>query len=181
MYTCIYDACMYMQPVGIMAHPSRWLLAPLCFLCLHAFAQDTVLVGRVQSTSWKVQGEDGCPDPCGDFKRRTDRPAGIAPVCIDNGGGCESMVVKVERVVQGRPDADRREFRQAVGEWGPSLPPAGARVAVIARGDALAWSVAKEAGGKTLVDARRLGLVTSSAAGDTRELVDLDAALARGH
>lgn len=162
-----------------MAVPARWLLAPLCALSLHAAAQDTVLLGTVQSVTLQVKGEGDCPDPCGDVPGNA-KP-GSGSVCIDNGGGCESMVVAVERVYRGAVGSQRWQFRQPIGEWGPKLPRLGERVVLSVRDQVLHWSVASVKNEKTMVDARRfVGAARSSAnASHSPEVVDVDTLLAR--
>lgn len=146
--------------------------------CSIASAQDVLLTGHVQRVILQPSGTENCPRPC---PVATVRPNEMTRVCIWNGGGCETMEVKVDRVYRGEAGEQTRQFKSRIGEWGPRFPVTEAKIVVSEEAGNVFWSHATVREGKIFIDPKRLrsvGGVPTSVAGDG-ELVALDEVLAR--
>jgi hypothetical protein len=141
-------------------------------------AQDVLLLGEVQRVILQPSGTADCPPPC---PPDTLYPDGSRRICISNGGGCQTMDVKIERVYRGNAKVETRRFKSRIGEWGPSFPVHEKRIVVSEEAGEVSWSPAIEQDGKIFIDPRRLrsigGVPTS--ANDDGKLAELDDLLER--
>ena len=156
------------------------LLAALAFsISQMASAQDVLLLGEVQRVIVQPSGTAGCPPPCPPV---TLYPDGSKRICISNGGGCQTMDVKIERVYRGDAKGETRRFKSRIGEWGPTFPVNEKRIVVSEEAGVVTWSPAIEQDGKIFIDPgrpRRRGGISTSAADDDGGLVRLEDLLAR--
>lgn len=142
-----------------------------------ASAQDVLLSGHVQRVILLPSGADDCPPPCSLSAPRQD---GSQTVCISNGGGCQIMDVRVDRVYRGAASGETRQFRSRIGEWGPSFPVTDEKIVVSEMAGVVSWSPATERDGVILVDPKRLpGIGGMPEKGS--EAVALEEALARSN
>lgn len=154
------------------------LAAVLLSVIAPVSAQDVLLLGEVRRVILQPSGTPDCPPPC---PPDTLYPDGSRRICISNGGGCQTMDVKIERVYHGNAKGETRRFKSRIGEWGPSFPVHEKRIVVSEEAGEVSWSPAIEQYGKILIDPRRLrrigGIQTS--ANDDGKLVELDDLLER--
>jgi hypothetical protein len=141
-------------------------------------AQDVVLLGEVQRVILQPSGTVDCPPPC---PPDTLYPDGSRRICISNGGGCQTMDAKIERVYRGDAKGETRRFKSRIGEWGPTFPVNEKRIVVSEEAGKVAWSPAIEQHGKIFIDPGRLrsigGIPTST--NDDGKLAELDELLER--
>lgn len=144
-----------------------------------ASAQDVLLAGKAQSVILLAYGAQECPDPCAARAPQDGRPW----VCINNGGGCESMEVQVNQVFLGEAGGTNRVFKKEIGEWGPSFTDWRGKVVVSQEGDRISWSPAHVRDGKIYIESKKLRSIrnvkTSELGPDAGDLVALDAVLDR--
>jgi hypothetical protein len=155
------------------------MLAAVVFsVCSPVSAQDVLLLGEVQRVILQPSGTADCPPPC---PPDTLYPDGSRRICISNGGGCQTMDVKIERVYRGNAKGETRRFKSRIGEWGPSFPVSEKRIVVSEEAGQVSWSPAIEQDGKIFIDPGRLrsigGIPTS--ANDDGKLAELDELLER--
>jgi hypothetical protein len=145
--------------------------------CSLASAEDLVLTGYVQRVILQPSGTENCPPPCPPV---TTLPDGKQRLCFSNGGGCQAMEVKVDKVYRGAAGGPIRQFKSRIGEWGPTFPVTDKQIVVSESGGNVFWSLATVRDGKIFVDPRRLrthGGVPTQPVADG-ELVALDDVLA---
>lgn len=155
------------------------ILAAVVFsVCSPVSAQDVILLGEVQRVIVQPSGTADCPPPC---PPDTLYPDGSRRICISNGGGCQTMDVKIERGYRGNARGETRRFKSRVGEWGPTFPVNEKRIVVSEEAGKVSWSPAIDQGGKIFIDPGRLrsigGIPTST--NDDGKLVELDELLER--
>lgn len=158
---------------------SLLLATSLLAACAIAAADDVVLVGHVQRVILQPSGTEDCPPPCPVVP--LVHPNGMQDVCISNGGGCQTMVVEVDKVYRGEAVGSLRQFKTRIGEWGPNFPVTEKQIVVSEHAGNVFWSLATVRDGRIYVDPKRLrsvGGVPTVAAGDG-DLVALDEVLAR--
>ncbi|HEX8611392.1 MAG TPA: hypothetical protein VF800_08915 [Telluria sp.] len=152
----------------------------LLALASQASAQDVLLAGKAQRVVLLAYGAQGCPDPC---EARKPSSADTQWVCLNNGGGCESMEVKVEQVLLGEAGVTTRVFKQGIGEWGPRFTDWRGQVIVNQEGGTISWSPAHLRDGKIYIESKKLRSIrnvkTSDLGPDDDDLVALDAVLER--
>jgi hypothetical protein len=162
-----------------MRHFRKFILVLLA-MTTPASAQDVLLAGKAQRVVLQAYGTDGCPDPC---EAREPPAAGIQRVCIHNGGGCESLEVRVQQVFLGDAGATTRVFKQEIGEWGPRFTDWRRQVVVSQEGERISWSPAHLHDGKIYIESKQLRSIrnvnTRDAGPDENDLVALDAVLER--
>lgn len=115
---------------------TAWVAAP-------CYAAPLLFTGQVQSILLQPSGVGDCLAPC---------PASTGPdkdgrinVCSDNGGGCETAVVKVIEVHSGAADTPLLTFRSRTGEWGKlNLPNAPAQILIYAENGQTSWAPLKQ-------------------------------------
>lgn len=157
-------------------HLARIVVAALFGACALASAQEVVVTGHVKRVVLQARGAEDCPEPC------PPQPPGSRHVCVSNAGGCQTMHVEVDHVYRGAADRGIRQFRTAIGEWGPTFGVTTARVVVVQNGEGnVSWSPVTERDGKLFFDAKRIRWIGNSrtAPPDGEDLVALDDALAR--
>ena len=155
------------------------MLAAVLFSVISSVsAQDVLLLGEVQRVVLQPSGTADCPPPC---PPDTLYPDGSKRICISNGGGCQTMDVKIERVYRGDAKGETRRFKSRIGEWGPSFPVHEKRIVVSEQAGEVSWSPAIEQDGKIFIDSRRLRRIGSipTSANDDGKLVELDELLER--
>jgi hypothetical protein len=155
------------------------ILAAVVFSVISpVLAQDVLLLGEVQRVILQPSGTTDCPPPC---PPDTLYPDGSKRICISNGGGCQTMDVKIERVYRGGAMNETRQFKARIGEWGPMFPVNEKRIVVSEEAGKVSWSPAIEQHGKIFIDPGRLrsigGIPTST--NDDGKLADLDELLER--
>jgi hypothetical protein len=158
-------------------HYASLIVAALLGACSLAAAQDLVLSGHVQRVILQPSGSEDCPPPCPPV---TTLPNGMQRICLSNGGGCQTMEVRVDKVYRGEATGPTRQFKSRIGEWGPTFPVTDKQIVVSESGGNVFWSLATLRDGKIFVDPRRLrthGGVPTQPVADG-ELVALDEVLA---
>lgn len=147
--------------------------------CSMVYAQDVLLIGRVQRVILQPSGTENCPPPCP--AKANVRPDGTQTVCVSNQGGCETMEVKVDHIYRGVAGAGARHFKSRIGEFGPSFPVTEKPILVSEEAGKVSWSPVIEKDGRIFIDPKRLrsigGIPTS--AKDDGQIVELDEVLAR--
>lgn len=109
----------------------RRLLPMLALLgaALPALAQESLLVGRVESVTLRPSGTEDCPKPCPALSTTDAR--GVTHVCISTSGGCQKTLFHTEQVLLGDERTGPRVFEQRTGEFGmPRFPVTSAPVLV---------------------------------------------------
>ncbi|MEW7850265.1 hypothetical protein AB2N08_16345 [Massilia aurea] len=143
-------------------------------------AQDVILIGEVQQVIVQRSGTPDCPPPCPPV---TLNPDGSKRICISNGGGCQTMDVKIEHVYRGVANGETRRFKSRIGEWGPTFPVKEKRIVVSEAAGTVSWSPAIEQAGKIFIDPRRMrtigGVPISVNDSDSSELAALAELLER--
>jgi hypothetical protein len=148
-------------------------------VCAPASAEDVLMTGYVQQVILQPRGSEHCPEPC---PEQPPVSAG-APrsVCVSNAGGCQTIEIKVGRVVRGQAAGPTRRFASRIGEWGPSYPLTNRQIVVGEEGGRVVWSPITQREGRIFIDPKRLGVingVTIAQPGDG-DLLALDDVLAR--
>ncbi|CUI06988.1 hypothetical protein [Massilia antarctica] len=158
----------------------RPLALALLVAVSQASAQDVLLAGKAQRVVLLAYGAEGCPDPCEARKPQSDASQWV---CISNGGGCESMEVKVEQVFWGDAGGTTRVVKQGIGEWGPRFTDWRGQVVVNQESGSISWSPAHVRAGKIYIESKKLRSVrnikTSDLDPDDDDLVALDSLLKR--
>jgi hypothetical protein len=147
--------------------------------CTTASAQDLLITGQVQRVILQPSGTTDCPPPCPALA--TMHPDGSQTICISNGGGCQTMEVKVDRVYRGTTTGSIRQFKSRIGEWGPSFPVTDKQIVVSEEAGLVSWSLVTLQDGKIHIDPTRLRSIGGVPTAPTGEsgLVELDEILAR--
>lgn len=115
--------------------------AALILVCASASAQQALVAGTIQKVSYQPRGADDCPDPCPRMEARL--ADGSTRICISNGGGCESIELKVERDFYGTsPRGSLRRFEKRIGEFGPTFPVTSRLIVIRQDGERLHWTPA---------------------------------------
>jgi hypothetical protein len=160
--------------------PRSVLLSVALFAAsLSAYAGDVLLAGHVQRVILQPSDTGDCPSPCA--AEFAGQPNAAQRVCVSNGGGCQTMEVKVDQVYRGQAGRTRT-FTARIGEWGPSFPLTRQRIVVGEDRGEVSWSFATDRDGRVFIDPkrmRRISGVTTSTNGNEDELVALDDILAR--
>lgn len=155
------------------------LAVALLATCSIATAQDVLLTGHVQRVILQPSGTENCPPSCP--RLVADLPTGVQHVCVSNGGGCQTMEVRIDHLYRGEASGETRQFKSRIGEWGPSFPVTAQLIVASEGGGNVFWSPATEREGKIFIDPKRLrqvaGLPIQTAADG--DLLALDEVLAR--
>ena len=160
-------------------HRLTLIAAAFAATCTIASAQELLITGQVQRVILQPSGTSDCPAPCPALA--TMHPDGSQTICISNGGGCQSMEVKVDRVYRGTTTEPIRQFKSRIGEWGPSFPVTDKQIVVSEEAGQVSWSLVTLKDGKIHIDPTRLrsiGGIPTAPDGESG-LVELDAVLAR--
>ena len=117
-------------------------------------AAEELLAGRVHKIIQQPSGADGCPAPCPVGPDTS--PDGTHRICISNGGGCETMELKVDRDFLGRREPGSAwSIGKRVGEWGSAMPITSQLIVVYDDGKRLHWTPAVARDGQVLVHPER--------------------------
>ena len=115
-------------------------------------AEELVAV-RVQKVIEQPSGADGCPPPC---RPEEKLPDGSIRICISNGGGCETIEMKVEHDFLGsREPGSAWTISKRVGEWGPAFPVTSNLIVVYRDALQVRWAPAVLRDGQVLVHPER--------------------------
>jgi len=147
--------------------------------CSIASAQDVLLAGHVQRVILQPSGSENCPRPCPAVAPL--QPNGSRTVCVYNGGGCETLEVKVDQVYRGEAGGGTRQFKSRIGEWGPKFPVTEQQIVVSEEAGLVSWSPVTERDGRLFIDPKRLRSIAGvpTSATGSGDLVALDDLLAR--
>lgn len=114
-----------------------------------AYGAEELVAVRVQKVIQQPSGADGCPPPCPPEEKLPD---GRIRICFSNGGGCETMEMKVERDFLGRREPGSAwTLSRRVGEWGPAFPVASQMIVVYQDDLQVRWTPAVLRDGEVLV------------------------------
>lgn len=151
------------------------LVIVLLALAHGAHAEELVLIGHVQRLTLVPAGVGECPPRC---PLVVNNPDGTQTVCISNFGGCETVDIKVDRVLSGAVDGTTHTLKQRIGEWGPRFPYTDRPVLISKADGIVTWSVATARNGKTFIDPKRVERIgnapTNAVAADEHGLVAVE-------